>query len=181
MKIIIDKEFRAKYGNGLDRKGKAVKEIVVHATAGGSSAKAVIQWMINGERASEYLRGVSSFHYVINFDGLIYEVIDPQYWVYHSSSGKHDQQTIGIELMDKTRDNTGEYTPEQYKALAYLIGHLGTSFPEIEQVTTHKYNIQKYSKQFKQCPSDKFSFDTLKKELQKCGVISTTITEGIAI
>ncbi len=180
-KLVIDYSVRKKFSPGLNRGKTIVKEIVVHGTAGGKSASGIIKWMLGGERAAEYVRGVSLFHYIIDYDGTTYEIIDPKNWVYHSSSGIHDKETIGIELMNKSNTNSDGYTEEQYKALAELITYIGKSFAEIERITTHRYNINHYSNQDKICPGDKFSFDTLKIELLNKGVISTTIKEGIAI
>ena len=177
MKIIEVKEIERLYTRGLKRTKKPV-EIVVHGTAGGSSAQGLIKWMtglINSkdkwekQRAADYLKGVALFHFVIDYDGTIYQLINPDNFVYHSQAGLYDSNTIGVELMNSKPKNAGTYTAEQYKALAELIEYLKRHrFPLITRISTHDFNAWTYSglKKTTPCPGPNFRFTELKAALQ---------------
>lgn len=167
--ILIDKQIRNKYQQGWigKKRGKAVTEIVIHGTQGGTSIEGLLSWMYGGERAKEYNQGIALFHYGIGQDGKIVEVIDPEYWVYHSSSGAHDKTTIGIELMNPDKANMQPYTEAQYKALFGLIfDHLLPLYPSIKRIVSHNYNQKTYSGWGKQCPGQGFDWSKVTAELQ---------------
>jgi hypothetical protein len=169
--ITINRQIRNRYRNGwINRtRSKNPTEVVIHGTAGGASDVGLLRWMYNGERAKEYMRGEALFHYLVGMDGSITEVIDPEYWVYHSSSGKHDKETIGIELINPSKINDIEYTPEQYKALFDLIKYLMQIFP-ISSITSHRYNLLVYNRKTsssKQCPGTGFSWEKVDEFLIK--------------
>ena len=145
MNIIVNTSIREKYMSGFPRPGK-VTEIVIHGTGGGSTSKAIINWIMGGERAKEYLRGVALFHYLIDREGGIIEVINPSKWVYHSSSGIHDKETIGIEHINPDAKNQDAFTDEQYQSDLDLILFLITQFP-VTSIIGHVQNTLKYSGQ----------------------------------
>lgn len=80
--------------------------IVLHFTAGTTASGAVAHWQSLAERIGTA--------YVIDVDGVIYEVFDPHGWAYHlgivsqpSAPGsslrigsRHDRRSIGIELVN---------------------------------------------------------------------------------
>jgi N-acetyl-anhydromuramyl-L-alanine amidase AmpD len=152
MIIAVDHTIREKYMDGFIRPSRPT-EIVIHGTGGGASASALLTWMRSGERAKEYTRGVALFHYIIDFDGDTTEIISPDNWVYHSSSGAHDQSTIGIELMNKSSDNSDPYKREQYESLFDLISQLMDRYT-IKTICGHGYNKRKYSGSDKRCPGN---------------------------
>lgn len=143
MNIIVNTSVREKYMDGFKRPGP-VTEIVLHGTGGGSTAKGMINWMLAGERAAEYKRGIALFHYIIGCDGEIIEIINPSRWVYHSSSGIHDKETIGIEHINPDAKNQDDFTDEQYRADLNLILFLINQFP-ITSIIGHVQNTLKYS------------------------------------
>jgi len=168
--IIVDKQVRTKYQKGWIKKIREIPidEIVIHGTAGGNSAESLLLWMLNGQRAKEYYKGIALFHYLIDrADSNIVEVLDPSYWVYHSSSGKLDRKTIGIELINPSKTNREPYTEEQYTLLFDLIfKHLLPTYPTITQIVSHDYNILTYSgKPPKGCPGAGFDWSLLEKEI----------------
>ncbi len=171
--IIIDKQIRNKYKQGWINKirNTSITEVVIHGTAGGNSATNLLRWMYNGERGSEYMKGIALFHYLIGREGEIFEVIDPEYYVYHSTSGSHDKQTIGVEMINPDKMNAEPYTDAQYKALFSLIfDHLMPLYPTINRITSHRYNIVIYNGGRitpKQCPGTGFSWEKLDAELTK--------------
>ena len=127
MEIVVDEKIREKWHRGFSR-GEPVSEIIIHGTGGGGT----YNYVLGGGRAELYIRGVALFHYLVERDGKIIEVIHPKRWVYHSSSGKHDEVTIGIELLNPDIHNKGFYTNEQYKSLFYLMfDKLMLDFPTI--------------------------------------------------
>jgi len=175
--IKIDTTIRKKYKKGWAKKGrkKPIIEIVIHGTAGGSTTSGLLNWMMSGARAKKYNRGIGLFHYTIGRVGNIVEVIDPNYWVYHSTSGNNDKQTIGIELLNPDKNNEDAYTSKQYKSLFDLIfNHLLPIYPSITRITSHRYNILTKNKKSiakkydKNCPGN-FDWFMLDKELKKQG------------
>lgn len=177
----VIKEIREKYSQGFSRKNSDVTEFVIHGTGGGSSAKSLIRWMISGERAEEYKKGIALFHYLIDRDGTVYNIIDPAKWVFHSGSGEHDIHTIGTELVNPTIGNIGSYTDIQYVNLAKLIFDMIKSFPGIKLITTHNYLQTKYSGFGKSCPGNIFNFDKLKLELSKLKINTESTIAGLKI
>jgi len=119
-------------------------ELVIHGTGGGSSSDKFINWMIGGERSKEYEKGVALFHYLNDRDGAITEIISPDRWVYHSSSGSHDAVTIGVEHINPNSKNETYYTDNQYKADIELIVFLMDKYP-INTIVGHVQNTLKFS------------------------------------
>lgn len=175
--IIVDRQVRQKYQRGWVNKPREaslpVTEFVVHGTAGGTDVNAFLRWMMNGERAAEYLKGIALFHYFIGRGGEIVEIIDPQFWVWHSSSGRHDKQTIGVELINPSKINDAVYTDAQYTALVALIVHETLpAYPALTRIVSHNVNQQTYSPSYggKQCPGKGFDWKRFATLLQKAGV-----------
>jgi hypothetical protein len=147
----------------FQRKSNDINEIVIHGTAGGDSAKAILKWMLDGEREKEYRKGIGLFHTEIDLNGDVYNILSPLFWCYHSSSGKHDKMTIGIELINTKPDNKGLYMYEQYESLFKMIdAYLGV-FP-IKRICGHGYNKKTYSGEYKECPGSMFEWGKLQKK-----------------
>lgn len=162
MEIIVDNRIRDTYNAGLDRDGKSVTEITIHSTAGGGDT---IGWMVKGGymgkdtngvakyRKDDYKKSIGLFHYHISKAGLVTEIIDPTYYVYHSSSGTHDKYTIGIELEKDHSNNSDTPTDIQYNTLREMISYLKNKFPTITTLASHDYNAKYYSNRPpKPCP-----------------------------
>ena len=167
MNITINNTIRRKFMAGFVRSSDP-NEIVIHGTGGGASASVMIDWMLSGERVKEYVRGIALYHYLIDFSGEVIEIISPDNWVYHSSSGAHDKLTIGIEMMNKSTNNENEYTDRQYTALFGLIDELMKKY-SIKSIVGHGYNGKKYSNLDKNCPGN-FDWQKLGKHLSDKGV-----------
>lgn len=148
MNIIQNLKIRTKWNKGFEREDEP-NEIVIHATGGAG----VIKWMeTSDERAAQWMAGIALFHYLITLTGEIVEIIDPNKWVYHSSSGIHDKRTIGIEIEKRSADNSDEPTKEQMAALIFLIGFLRKKY-NITGIVSHDYNARMYSNRApKPCP-----------------------------
>jgi len=154
MNIKIEKRIREKYHQGFEREISDINTVVIHGTAGGNSAKGLIKWMLSGEREEQYKRGIALFHYLIDKNGKIYEIINPDRWVYHSSSGSQDQHTIGIELINSGKNNEEEYTTKQYIALwKLLFGKIGEKY-NIKRIIGHGAQKRKWSGGYKNCPGN---------------------------
>ena len=166
--ISVEPRIEAMYQAGIRDKVRpcAIREIVVHGTAGGTTMDSLVNWMLSGEQDLNYKKGIGLFHFAIDRGGLITQVINPRYWVYHSLSGLHDQETIGIELINPTRDNGGPYTDEQYSALADLIDYMMRINPNCRQIVSHNYNGLTYSRIGKNCPGN-FSWSRLGQSLSE--------------
>jgi len=163
MEIVVDEKIREKWHRGFARE-KPVSEIIIHGTGGGGT----YQYVLNGGRSSLYVRGIALFHYLVERDGKIIEIIHPKRWVYHSSSGKHDEVTIGIELLNPDLHNNGFYTDEQYKSLFYLIfDKLMKAFPEVNIIRSHSATKQIYSGSPKSCPGPAFDWSRLDAEFER--------------
>ena len=184
--IQIEKRVRNKYQQGWVNKVRLVPithkvipitEIVIHGTAGGRTIAGLVNWMLGGERRLNYLRGIGLFHFLIGRErGDIVELLDCNYWVWHSSSGKHDKQTIGIECINPSKSNSGSYTKEQYENLFSLIfDHLIPTYSTITRIVSHRYNCFIYrASNKKQCPGTGFDWKLLDNELRKRGYIFKT-------
>lgn len=173
--IIIEKKIRTKYKPGWIRniRKQPITEIVLHGTGGGNTIEGFLRWMYDGERAAEYFQGIALVHYVISKSGEIVEIIDPEYYTYHSSSGRHDLKTVCIEIMNSSKSNRDPYTAKQYIALEKLIfKHLFLLYPTINRITSHRFNILSYNtqaviaKKLKQCPGEGFNWGELDKMLK---------------
>lgn len=172
--ITEDMRIRDLYEKGWKKKKrkKHIKEVVLHGTAGGSDAESLLRWMAGGERAKEYNKGIALFHYLIGRAGEVIEVIHPDYWTYHSSSGWHDKETIGIEIMNPSKLNDAVYTEEQYHALEKLIfDFLMPQYQMLSRITSHRYNRIVYKNNYqKHCPGTGFDWAKLDKMLVSRGL-----------
>ena len=164
----INTTIREKYHRGFDREGEKVTEIVIHGTGGGVTASGLINWMLTNGRPSEYKKGIALFHYLIDTNGEVTEIISPDNWVFHSSSGTHDKTTIGIENINPDAHNESEYTASQYQGLIKLITVLMKKYP-ITSIVGHGQNRLKYSGTYKECPGSKFRWDIIENELLSRG------------
>ncbi len=72
------------------------KQIYLHFTAGGPSAKGVINWWDSNEAR------IATAYVIDGNDGVVYECFNPDYWSYHlgvkGTRGKLDKASIGIEI-----------------------------------------------------------------------------------
>jgi hypothetical protein len=164
MIIVQDTRLRQKY-KGLPRGIQDVTEIVIHATGGGRSAKDIIDWMSSDicERISLYKQAIGLFAYIIDFDGIIYNIMPVNDWYFHSDAGQHDKHTIGIEMMNNGAGNTGKFTDSQYKALNELIGSLIEYYP-INSIASHDANRREYSNlDPKPCPGINFDYKIIEQ------------------
>lgn len=169
MDIKVDTRVRDRWHSGFERE-KDITTIVLHGTGGGSSTEGLIKWMLDGERGDSYERGIALFHYLIGRDGEIIELIDPEFWVYHSSSGRQDRRTIGIELMNPDPSNIAEYTLDQYDSLFWLMfENLFPSYPTINAIVSHNRMKEKFSGGSKDCPNN-FEWEALEVELEDRGI-----------
>ncbi len=159
--IIIDTAIRNKFCEGFDR-GCDIDTIILHQTGGGGT----YNYVLSGARSKEYLRGIGLFHYLIEKKGArIIEIIDPNKWVYHSSRGRADKTTIGIEIENFSKDNSALVTDEQYEAFFGLIDDLVYRYPTIKKIMSHSRSYVDFcgaNKPFPPCPGD--GFDWLKLE-----------------
>jgi hypothetical protein len=145
------------------RTDDTISEITIHGTGGFNSAPAELNWMMGGERQADYVQGIGLFHYIIDRDGMIYQIIPDEYWVHHSSSGHHDQFTLGIELVNPTTNNSGKYTLDQYNSLFDLIKFAISKY-NIFTIAGHSATCLKYSgivKKPPKCPGDGFRWEML--------------------
>lgn len=174
---MIIKEDICKLYPCFGRNLKDISEIVIHGTGGGTNAASLLRWILAGERAEEYKKGIGLFHYLIDRDGTIYKLYSLEKWMYHSSSGQHDKCTVGIELMNPSTNNQVEYTVEQYKSLAELV-KAANGLATIKTIVGHGFNKQKYSGLYKVCPGrfDWFNFGEI---LDKMGMSFTAAGEAL--
>jgi len=152
MEIIKELRIREKFTKGFLR-GNNVYEIIIHGTGGGSTAEGMFNWMLTGERQERYKQGIGLFHYLIDRQGKIYEIISPEMWVYHSGTGKHDSETIGIELINTSSKNLDEFTSKQYESLDFLIDYL-LQYYYIEIIEGHGQCQKRLTGIYKQCPGN---------------------------
>ena len=166
MDIIINKELR-KYTEGLERKDSDVTTIIIHGAGVVGSAKSMIKWMADGgimpdgsKRESLYKKGIALTQYVVDKDGQVIELFNPHNWLYHSSTGKFDKHTIGIELINGSVDNSKDYKKAQYYELVNLIKFLMTKFNNIKVITGHGKIKERVTGGAKECPGKGFNWIT---------------------
>lgn len=176
--VVVNPTIRRIYMEGFPRPAGIVNEIVVHGTGGGQSAAGIIRWMEQGERAAQYRQGIALFHDLVDRDGTIHNIIDHARWVYHSGSGNHDRETIGIELVNPMAGNAGPYTDDQYDALGERILEIMETYP-ITAIAGHGYNQTKYSRKPKACPGEAFDWERLYDWLLDEGYVATLRGEYI--
>ena len=69
-------------------------QVVIHHTVGSSAQSAVSWWQMRNNKA-----GTVSTPYVIERNGVVYELFDPHYWSNHIGKKGLDECSIGIELV----------------------------------------------------------------------------------
>ncbi len=98
--------------NKAGRDLKNIKGIVLHKTAGTSSAKDVVSgWDSDNRNASA--------DYIIDKDGTITQVGDLGDTKWHSGKKNINKTTLGVEIVGASKDES-DMTPAQYKALQRL-------------------------------------------------------------
>ena len=167
MMINMDKGIIDRFGNPPERKLEDVTEIVIHHTAGDGSWKALKNWILSDtcERKAMFKKFVALTHFYIDKDGTINQIYFLDRWTYHSCSGKHDKQTVGIEMVH----SKGEFKEAQYNSLADLIQHITTICP-VKTIVSHDYNYMTYSKKAKGCPGNDFKWGKLDEMLKARGI-----------
>ena len=166
--ILQEDKIRLKYPNAFIRDLSLVSEVVYHSTAGFSDYEKFIEWVLSGERDREYQNNIGLFHFVIEPNGGIHQIFDYKNWFYHSSSGKHDRRTIGIECMNPSPQNDVELTNEQYASLIDLTFNEIFSKFKISYIVGHSMNGLIYSNVYKNtpyCPGKVFKWSLIENEL----------------
>ncbi len=161
------------YTPGFERT-KPVTTIVDHGTAGGGTRRWVMDAHRNAESAQyrNYCRGIALFHFLIEPDGTVVKLIDPQRWVYHASIGGLDAGTIGIEWQNGDPANRAPYTPEQYAAGAELYAEMLELFPSLNRRVGHGQMKKLVSGGWKECPGPGFDWEILRAEMRQRGFAS---------
>lgn len=160
-------EVTSMYHNGWKRKAEEIEELVIHGTQG-KTANGLINWMVNGERAGEYKKGIALFHFLIGHLGELYQLAPIDRWYYHSSSKKHDSVTLGVELLNIMQNNEGAYGERQYVALEDLLfNKLIPACPNLKRIVSHDYNNNTYSGNRKNCPGVTFSWTRIRDLFKK--------------
>lgn len=147
MDIIRTTKFEDTWHRGIPRL-KALKRVVIHGTAGIDNVTQLLDWMVRGGdgRHHKYKQSIGFFHFAIDKNGTILQLIDTDRWMYHSHSGVYDEESIGIELCNRDIKNRNPYTPEQYTSLIWLLFEYLISRNPITEITGHERMMQKYSK-----------------------------------
>jgi hypothetical protein len=184
VEIVIDRAVRTKYQAGwIDKVRKvAPTDFVVHGTAGGMSVNGLLNWMLGGEFASNWMQGIGLFHYAIGrgekgeAPGLTVEVIDPAYWVHHATAGGKAPYQIGVELLNPSKSNRESYIIAQYESLFKLyFDHLLPLYPSMRRIVGHRWSVWNYcspataAKYDKYCPGAGFDWGMVKQAAEARG------------
>jgi hypothetical protein len=133
---------------GFPRNKEDITRIVIHGTGGGGT----LPFMKQGGQGKQDKK-IGLFHYLIEKNGDIIQLVEDLEWVYHSSAGKMDKNSIGIEILKTKADNSDIPTKEQYTAILELIKSLVEKY-NIDCFMSHDYSRKKYSnKSPKPCPN----------------------------
>lgn len=156
--IFKDDIIRNKFHSGFKRT-KDVSWFVIHGTAGGGTLNWIRNMNPESKRGKLYKDGIALFHYLIERNGDIWEVINPNKWIYHSSTGKIDIGTIGAELVNPSIFNTKPYTFEQYNSLLNLYDFLRIYvFEKMNVMLSHNRAKEKITGKNKACPGSGFNW-----------------------
>jgi N-acetyl-anhydromuramyl-L-alanine amidase AmpD len=172
MDIITNTAIRNKYTQGFPRTKEDVSEITIHCTAGGRQIEDLTNWM-EISNSKNYYEGIGLFHYAIGQDGRVVNIIDPETrWCWHSTSGRHDKTTIGIECLNPSSSNAEPLTAAQYSSLmslifGHIIGELKFNIKTIlgHDATARKYSGLKQAHEGVQCPGPAFDWTNLESVL----------------
>lgn len=99
------------------------KQIMVHYTCGEIHGRGhVLDWIC--DPASEV-----SYHYVVGYDGTIYNIVDDQYLAWHGGSNKtpdydENKLSIGVALESAYNTDKPSYTAQQIAAVTKLLAYL---------------------------------------------------------
>jgi hypothetical protein len=167
MIINNDNDLIDKYGTPPSRPLDKVTEIVIHHTAGDGNWKGLKQWFTSDtcERKDQFKKFIGFTQFYIEKSGVVYQPFSLESWMYHSCSGKHDKETIGIELIH----DTDVFPEAQYTALADLVEFIYNSCP-IDSIVSHDYNYMHFSGKAKGCPSTWFNWGRLSVMLNAKGI-----------
>lgn len=153
--IRIDTEIRSKFHAGFPR-GQDPDIFVIHGSAGPNP----YVWVRDAERLKNpridlYKKGIALWHYTINDDGEVIEMIDPGNFTYHCHAGKDEVRTIGVEL--ENPDNKSPFKDAQYNSLFNLIDYLLGRFG-LTEIISHNKMKERYRGKGKVCPGDGFEW-----------------------
>lgn len=112
------------------------------------------------QRAKWYSRGIALFHYFVSIAGKITNIISPYRWVYHASVGLLDKGTIGVELENRSPNNSNPITGPQYEAMGDILEYLYTDDFPIEHLISHNEMKKRFGKtgKGKVCPGPGFDW-----------------------
>ena len=159
MEIKIDTIIKNKFFMGYGRDCQT-KYFVVHGTGGGGTLNWMRDTEIKSMRGKRYKSGDGLFHYLIERNGDIIEIINPEKWVYHSSVGRHDSETIGVELLNPSWTNKTPYTKDQYNSLKWLYGYVRKTYAhEMDCIISHNEMKKKHNRLGKMCPGTGFEWN----------------------
>ena len=114
----ISREFHAHSGNYTPG-GNSRRYIVVHYTGGAGSARNTAAWSQND-------RHESSFHYVLDGQGTIYQILDDSdtAWAVGAWSGYRQLIGNGESISIEVCSNGEDFTPAEISELAWLVQRL---------------------------------------------------------
>lgn len=152
---------------------KNPEAIILHGTGGSGTLEYV---RLGLERMNQYIRGIGLFHDLIERDGTLWNIIDWDRWVFHSTSYVEDRATIGIELLNPSYYNADGYTFSQYNSLmTHIFDFLLVKYPSIHIIASHDRYAKKYSnRKPKPCPGPLFDWDRLESEMRNRGMTFDT-------
>jgi N-acetyl-anhydromuramyl-L-alanine amidase AmpD len=122
---IVDKKETKNYtGSHLDSPPtRHPTQIVVHYSAGEIHGMGhVLDWINNPDSKVSY-------HYIIGYDGTIYQLVDDKYEAWHAgstSTPKFDDNalSLGVALESHPQEYTPKYTKAQLNSCTLLLAHL---------------------------------------------------------
>lgn len=165
-KIKVDYSVTNKWHKGWKRPLDQITEAVVHHTAGSGTWQGLRDWMLSvtGKRKANYKRGIGLFPFVIQKNGTLAKFGPIARWWYHSHAGKHDSETIGIEIIH----NKGSFSKQQYETLFWLLfEYIPFHCENYKSIVSHDHNMMKYTGKKKSCPGPDFEWAKLEKEMGK--------------
>jgi hypothetical protein len=170
-RIKVDYSVTDKWHKGWKRPLDQINEVVIHHTGGNGTWEGLRNWMLKGERKASYKKGVALFHFAIGKTGILAKFGPIARWWYHSSSGRHDRYTVGVEIIHRS----GKFTDDQYETLFWLLfEYMPYHCKNYTRIVSHDYNFNTYSNGKKGCPGPDFEWERLEDEMKKRNIKYST-------
>jgi len=181
--LIIKKDYRVyeKYKSVLEKnfiREESPEILVIHGTAGGAVTSGLIDWMLSGARHDYYKNSIGLFNWLIGRNGAVIEIIPAHIWTHHAHAGsQRHKKMLSVELVNPSRSNGVEYTPDQYTSLLALIDSVAKKY-RIKTVQSHDSLKPSAMPDLPPCPGN-FNWQIFENEMLSKNYEIKKMKEGV--